>query len=71
MQCSGRNALLVAPVYNACNPVSCLDRSGSAWTENGRMKIERRDHAIVEANLTAICAEMGKSVEKEQVYVKL
>ena len=51
-----------------------LEYDGSAWTEKGRMKAGRYNHAVVEANLLAICpAGKGKSQFslKEQVYVKL
>ena len=52
-----------------------LEYDGSAWTEKGRMERGRGDHAVVEANLLAICpAGKGKSqfsLKEEQVYVKL
>ena len=56
-----------------CLKSQMLEYDGSAWTEKGRMKIGRRYHAIIEANLPAICGGMGNlnSVEREQVYVKL
>ena len=46
-----------------------LEFDGSAWTEKGRLKIGRRYHAIVEANLPAICAGKGNlnSVENGQL----
>ena len=51
-----------------------LEYDGSAWTEKGRMESGRYNHAVVEANLPAICAA-GKDKSqfslKEQVYVKL
>ena len=38
-----------------------MEYDGSAWTEKGRMRMKRSGHAVVEANLLAICAGKGKS----------
>jgi len=50
--------------YNGRDKV--LEYDGSAWTEKGRIKRGRSGHAVVEANLLAICAAGRDTTQTEQ-----